>query len=108
MNIISARVIIFFTFLFCSTFIFPQQEIDSTKTYVITQNDGSQLTGKILKNDEHRLAWLRDRELERVQQRALAIATHGFPQGAHPQRTMPKCSSSNDDMPPTQTTKHMR
>jgi hypothetical protein len=58
MNIISARVIIFFTFLICSTFIFSQQEIDSTKTYVITQNDGSQLTGKILKNDERELTVL--------------------------------------------------
>ncbi len=58
MNTISTRVIIFFTFLFCSTFIFSQQEIDSTKTYVLTQNDGTQLTGKILKNDERELTVL--------------------------------------------------
>lgn len=56
LNIIKSTILL--TFLFCSTFIFSQQEIDSTKTYVITQNDGSQLTGKILKNDERELTVL--------------------------------------------------
>jgi hypothetical protein len=56
LNIIKSTILLIF--LFCSTFIFPQQEIDSTKTYVITQNDGSQLTGKILKNDERELTVL--------------------------------------------------
>ncbi len=56
LNIIKSTILLIF--LFCSTFIFPQQEIDSTKTYVLTQNDGTQLTGKILKNDERELTVL--------------------------------------------------
>lgn len=58
MNISITKLILLITFLFFSTFSFSQQDIDSTKIYVLTQNDGTQLTGKILKSDERELTIL--------------------------------------------------
>jgi hypothetical protein len=52
------KILIFFIFLFFSSTTFSQQKIDSTKIYVLTQNDGSEFTGKILKNDERELTVL--------------------------------------------------
>jgi hypothetical protein len=58
MKFINLKVVISFTFLFFSSIIFSQQKIDSTKIYVLTQNDGSEFTGKILKSDERELTIL--------------------------------------------------
>jgi hypothetical protein len=45
-------------FLFCSVYTYSQQKIDSTKIYVLTQNDGTEITGKILKSDEREITVL--------------------------------------------------
>jgi len=58
MNYKNFKTAIFLFFLFCSGFIFSQQKIDSTKIYVLTQNDGSEFTGKILKSDEREITIL--------------------------------------------------
>ena len=58
MKILCFKTTILIVFLLCSYFSFSQVKIDSTKIYVLTQNDGSEFTGKILKNDERELTVL--------------------------------------------------
>lgn len=58
MKTLCFKITLLIVFLLCSYFSFSQIKIDSTKIYVLTQNDGSEFTGKILKNDERELTVL--------------------------------------------------